>query len=175
MDNIFVAKLGKTIGLKGTLKIFIDSDFPEQFKKNATLTTFKNQNLTIEYINLKNSTVKFMDINTIEDAKKYTNSQLFTDKKNTIKNCKLEKNQYFWFDLINCKIIQDNELLGKIKDIYRYPTDDYFEICTNIELLNDDFNVKTFLLPYNKNYIIDVDISSKKIVVKDAKDILLQS
>ena len=32
-NDIFVAKLGKAVGLQGHLRLFIDSDFPEQFKK----------------------------------------------------------------------------------------------------------------------------------------------
>jgi len=175
MQKIYIAKLGKTVGLKGLLKLYIDSDFPEQFKKNSKFITQKNKELIIESINLKNNTVKFIGINNIEDARIYINSQLYTSIEDTKKNCNLEENQYFWFDLIDCEIIENNELLGKIKDIHRYPVDDYFEIQTNKNLLTNDFKVKTFLLPYNKKYIINVDLKNKKIEVKLAKDILLNS
>lgn len=43
-DKIYVAKLGKTVGLKGDLKLFIDSDFPEQFKKMPYLLQIKTFN-----------------------------------------------------------------------------------------------------------------------------------
>ncbi len=175
MDKIYIAKLGKTVGLKGFLKIHIDSDFPEQFKNNATFTTNKNKTLTIESINMSNKTVKFVGIDTIEDAKKYINSQLFTSIEQTKKDCNLQEKQYFWFDLENCKIYENDEFLGEIVDIHRYPSDDYFEIKTSEDLLNDDFKVKTFLLPYNDNYIIDVDIENKKITTKNSKDILENS
>jgi len=175
MKDIFVAKLGKTVGLKGLLKLHIDSDFPDQFKKNAKFLTNKNKELIIESFNINNNTVKFLGINTIDDAQKYINSELYTSLEDTKNTCNLEKNQYFWFDLISCNIIESNELLGKIKDIHRYPVDDYFEIQTNNKLLNDDFKVKTFLLPYNKTYIKNVDLNNKIIEVSGAKDILLNS
>ena len=175
MQKIFIAKLGKTVGLKGLLKLHIDSDFPEQFKKNSTFITHKNKQLTIETINFKNNTVKFVGINSIEDARVYINSELYTSMEKTKENCNLKENQYFWFDLINCDIIENNELLGKIKDIHRYPVDDYFEIQTDKKLLSNDFKVKTFLLPYNKTYILNVDLQSKKVEVTSAKDILLNS
>ena len=175
MEKIYIAKLGKTVGLKGQLKIFIESDFPEQFKKDNTFTTHKKKQLKIEVINLKNNTVKFVGIDNIDDAKQYVNSLLFTTLEDTKQNCTLKEKQYFWFDLINCKIIENNDLLGTIVDIHRYPIDDYFEIKTNEKLLNDDFKVKTFLLPYNDNYILDVNIDKKEIIVKNANDILLQS
>ena len=46
-NNIYVAKLGKAVGLQGHLRLFIDSDFPEQFKKGATFTT--NRNLQLKF------------------------------------------------------------------------------------------------------------------------------
>jgi len=175
MEKIYIAKLGKTVGLQGQIKIHIDSDFPEQFKSNTILTTHKNIELTIETINIKNKTVKFKDINTIEDARRYVNSELFTTLEDTHKNCNLNKNQYFWFDMQDCLIFEDEEELGIVKEIHRYPIDDYLEIQTNTTLLSDDFKVKTFLIPYNDIYIISVDTEKKQIITKNAKDILINS
>lgn len=170
-EKIYVAKLGKTVGLNGTMKVYIDSDFPEQFKKNAKFITQKNKQLTVENFNSNNSTVKFLDINSVEDAKKLTNSHLFSSIEATKQNCKLKKDQYFWFDLIGCDIIENNEILGKIIDIQRLPLDDYFVIETTKELQQKDLT-KQFLIPYTKQYIQSVDIANKKIIVTNAKDIL---
>ena len=175
MNKIFVAKLGKTVGLQGNIKIHIDSDFPQQFQKDAKFTTQKNKTLIIESINMTNKTVKFKSLNTIEDIQKYVNSELYTSMEQTIISCTLQKDQYFWFDLLSCNIIEDNENLGKIKDIHRYPVDDYFEIETNPSLLSEELKVKTFLLPYNKKYILDVDIENKIIKCANAKEILENS
>ncbi|NPA50162.1 MAG: ribosome maturation factor RimM, partial [Epsilonproteobacteria bacterium] len=38
-DKILVAQIGRSVGLKGYLKLNIFSDFPEQFKKNRVLDT----------------------------------------------------------------------------------------------------------------------------------------
>jgi 16S rRNA processing protein RimM len=48
MNKVYVAKLGKAVGLQGHLRLFIDSDFPEQFKKGAVFTT--NRNLTLKVL-----------------------------------------------------------------------------------------------------------------------------
>ena len=69
-SEVYVAKIGKTVGLKGQLKLHIDSDFPEQFKKNLILYTDKNQKLVIESYNATSKAVKFIGIDTIEAAKK---------------------------------------------------------------------------------------------------------
>lgn len=173
MENIYIAKIGKTVGLKGQMKIHIDTDFPEQFTKGAVLITHKKQSLTIETINTTSKTVKFEGIDTIEDAQKYTNSQLFTTHEDTIKNCKLEEKQFFWFDMIDCNIYEDDKLLGSITDVHRYPIDDYLEIQTDKSMLeSNDKLSKTFLLPYNDTYILEVYIQKKTILVKNAMDIL---
>jgi len=173
MDNVYVAKIGKTVGLKGQLKLNIDTDFPEQFKKNAIFTTNKKQELTIESINLTSKTVKFFEINSIEEAQRYINTQLLTTQEDTIKNCKLEKKQFFWFDIEQCNIYEDGKFLGKIKEIHRYPIDDYLEIETSAELFeqNKEYS-KSFMIPYNDHYIQEVNIKDKIINVTNAMEIL---
>jgi 16S rRNA processing protein RimM len=171
MDRIYVARLGKTIGLKGQQKLIIDSDFPEQFKKNSKFTTDKNQELTIESFNTNNNTVKFVGIDTIHNAKKLTNRQLFCSSQDTKKSCILNEKQFFWFDMIGLKIIENNEILGVIEDIQRMPLSDYLLIKTSQELQNKDYS-NQFLLPYVDNFIIKVDMKDKNILVKNSKDIL---
>jgi 16S rRNA processing protein RimM len=170
-DKIYVAKLGKSIGLKGEQKLHIDSDFPEQFKPNATFTTDKNQILTIQSYNQKNNTVKFKEINSVEEAKKITNRQLFVSYDDTKKLCNLEEKQFFWFDIVGCSIKQDDEILGVVTDIQRMPLSDYLYIKTSKEF-TDKKMPNSFLLPYIDNYIQKVDIENKIIFAINAKDIL---
>ncbi|ADG94159.1 16S rRNA processing protein RimM [Arcobacter nitrofigilis DSM 7299] len=173
-NKIYVAKLGKSVGLNGEIKIFLDSDFPEQFKKGAIFITNKGNSLTVNSFNESRGTINFVEINNIDDAKKLTNQQLFTSQENTKENCKLNKDQFFWFDLIDCMVFENEENLGTIIEIHRYPLGDYFEIKTETSLVEKNLP-KTFLLPYEKNYIKSVDIKSKKIEAKDAKAILENS
>jgi 16S rRNA processing protein RimM len=171
MDKIFIAKLGKTVGLKGQQKLHIDTDFPEQFKKDTKLTTDKNQELIIETFNHVNDIVKFFGIDTIEAATKLINSQLYVSKEDTRDICKLGEKQFFWFDMIGCTIKENNQILGTINDIQRMPLNDYLIMDTSEELIKQDFS-KTFLLPYTDNYIILVDIENKSILTNGAKAIL---
>ena len=110
-NKIPIAKIGKTYGIKGWQKIHLLTDFPEQFKPNTTFESDKI-NLTIEKIDLKRKLVKFKGINTPEDAKKLTNRLLYTTKEQTKENIKLKENEYFWFDIIGCKIEENNQTLG---------------------------------------------------------------
>ena len=171
MEKIYIAKLGKTVGLKGQQKLHIDSDFPEQFKKNTKLTTRKNQELIIESYNHSNGTVKFIGIDTIEDAKKLTNQELYVSKDDTLNQCKLGKNQFFWFDIINCTVKQNDKILGEVEDIQRMPLSDYLLITTTKQLVEKGY-AKSFLLPYDKNFILNVDIRNKLIMIKNGFEIL---
>lgn len=171
-DQVYIAKIGKTVGLKGQLKLHTDTDFPEQFSKNCSFVTNKKITLTIDTFNSTSKTVKFKELNTIEEAQRVINQQLFTTLEDTKQNCILNDNQFFWFDLVGCKIIENGLYLGDITEVQRFPQCDYFEIQTSKNLVENKNLSKVFLLPYNDNYIINVDIQNKEINVKDAMDIL---
>jgi len=171
MDRIYIAKLGKTVGLKGQQKLIIDTDFPEQFKKNTKLTTDKKQELIIETYNATSNVVKFVGIDSIEAAKKLTNRQLFVSADDTRDNCTLNDKQFFWFDMIGCEVKENDEILGKVSDVQRMPLSDYLMIETDPKLIEKGFST-SFLLPYVDTYIINVNIETKSIAVQEAKDIL---
>ncbi len=171
MNDIYVAKLGRAVGLKGEQKIHIESDFPEQFKENSKFITDKKQELIVESFNSKNNTIKFVGINNIDLAKKLTNRLLFVTIEDTKKQCQLKEKEFFWFDLMDTQIIENEEILGKVVDIQRLPSCDYLVVNTTDELKKQKLS-NQFLLPYLDNYIVKVDIENKIIIVKNSKDIL---
>lgn len=175
MNDIYVAKLGKTVGLKGHLKLFIDSDFPNQFKKGKSFTTNKNLNLKVLEYNSSRELILFENYEDVDTAKKLTNQQLFTSVEQTRQNCDLEKNEFFWFDLMDCEIYEEEMKLGVVKDILRYPLNDYLEIKTSEELIKKELP-KVFLIPHIfDTYILSVDVENKLIKVKNSYEILENS
>jgi len=167
-SKIPIAKIGKTYGTKGWQKIHLLTDFPEQFKKDATFESDKTT-LTIENIDLKKGIIKFKGINSPEEAKKLTNRILYTTKEKTKEEIKLKENEYFWFDIIECDIYEENELLGKVKEIQRINDNDYLLIETN-QSLNPKYP-KRFLIDFKRN-VKEVDIKNKKIFTQKAKELL---
>ena len=168
MQKVNVAKLGRAVGLKGEMKIYLLSDFPEQLKKGAKFS-INDKELVVEYFDLKRDVIKFVGINTPEEAKKLTNKILTTTIEETKNSCELKENEYFWFDVIGCEVFEDGKKLGIIKDIYRYPQSDYLFILTNKDLKE---RPKSFLIPFIDKFIKDVDIEAKKIEVVGGQDIL---
>lgn len=170
MQKVEVAKLGRSIGLKGEMKLHLLSDFPEQFKKGAKFK-IGDIELIVEYYNPKRGVVKFLGINTPEEAKKLTNKVITSTIEDTRKSCELKEDEYFWFDIIGCELIEDGKKLGVVIDIQRYPSSDYLLVKTDEELVNLG-KAKTFLIPYIDKFIKNVKIDDKKIEVKEALDIL---
>jgi len=166
--KIPIAKIGRTHGIKGWQKIYLLTDFPEQFKPGATFSSDKTS-LTIEKIDLKKGLVKFKGYDTPEDAKKLTNRMLYTTEEETKENIKLKKNEYFWFDIIGCDVYENSKHLGKVKEIERADVD-YLVINTDEKLIKEGYP-KRFLIDF-KRHVKDVDVENKKIEACGAIDIL---
>ncbi len=169
-DNSLIAQIGRTIGLWGDLKFHLHTDFPEQFKVGNTYKSNRGD-LTIADINFKRGIIRFTGYESIDSAKKLTNTKLFADEKLTKENCNLSEGQHFWFDIIGCVVKQDDELLGVIEDIQRMGDTDYLIIETDKVLVEAGLS-KNFLLPYIDRYVIKADTEEKIVYTQDAKDIL---
>jgi len=169
-ERFFIAQVGRTVGLWGDLKFHLHTDFPEQFKKGATFQSSSGE-LTIADVNMKRGLVRFVGYESIDAAKKLTNVKLYANEAQTKANCNLEKGQHFWFDIIGCDVVEEQEVLGRVEDIQRLADVDYLVIHTDKALVDAGLP-KNFLLPYIERYIIEADTDAKVIRVKDGKDVL---
>jgi 16S rRNA processing protein RimM len=166
-NKISIAKIGKAHGVKGWVKLHLLTDFPEQFKAGKTFEADK-VTLTVENINRKNNTIKFVGYNTPEEAKKLTNRLIYSDEETSKDDIKLKKDEWFWFDIIGCEVIENDKLLGIVEDINRINDIDYIVVNINKDL---GYKQNRFLFDF-KRHIIDVDIENKKLYVKDTIPIL---
>ncbi len=169
-DNSLIAQIGRTIGLWGDLKFHLHTDFPEQFKVGNTYKSNRGD-LTIADINFTRGIIRFTGYESIDSAKKLTNTKLFANEAQSKENCDLNEGQHFWFDIIGCVVKQDDEVLGIIEDIQRMADTDYLSVKTDTVLVEAGLS-KNFLLPYIERYIIKADTEEKIVYTKDAKDIL---
>ncbi len=169
-DDSLIAQIGRTIGLWGDLKFHLHTDFPEQFKVGNTYKSNRGD-LTIADINFTRGIIRFTGYESIDSAKKLTNTKLFANEAQTKENCDLNEGQHFWFDIIGCVLKQGDEVLGMIEDIQRMADTDYLSIKTDTVLVEAGLS-KNFLLPYIERYIIKADTEEKIVYTKDAKDIL---
>ncbi len=141
----FVGKLTKTHGLKGELAIWLDVDYPEEYEDlesillevKGELVPFFVENIQIR---ANKSIIKFENIDTLDDAKKLVNIDLYLPNDNLPD---LEDDQFYYHEIIDFKVIDENlGELGVVKEVYTADIQDLIAmIYQNSEVLipiNDD-------------------------------------
>lgn len=169
---LHVATLGRSVGLKGDMKLHSTTDFSHQFKKNAIFLIDKDISVTLDSVDLKKGTVRITGYDTPEACKKLVNKKLFVTVKESREACALKENEFFWFDIIGCFVYESDVLLGKVHDIERIGSTDYLHIATDDILINEEGAAKFFLVPYIDQFVLDAKPAEKKIWLQGAKDIL---
>ena len=137
MELIKIGKIVNTHGIKGELRIL--SKFP--YKEKIFI---KNMKL---YIDKK-------DIETINTYRKYKGKNVYVNKEDIT----LSKEEYLDEDIIGMTVIYNNIEKGIVSDIERYDKN---------TLLKIDGKNKYYLIPYNYNLIDKIDITNKKIYIKN--------
>jgi 16S rRNA processing protein RimM len=166
-ELIEVAKLGRAVGLKGFLKLHNFSDFPEQFKKGGRFFIDESESLEIAEFDKQKSIVRFVGINDRDIASKLTNKILKITKEATKNSCKLKKDEFFWFDIIGCKIVENGQNLGIVDDIERIGSQDYLHVKTDEKFVKDGLQ-KDFLIPYTDRFILHVNTDLQEIITQYA-------
>ncbi len=168
---IHVATLGRTVALKGDMKLNLFTDFPEQFAKNATFTLENGTVITLASYNPERELVHIIGYDTPETAKLLTNAKLYTTYEETRKRCKLKEGEYFWFDLIGLSIFEGDVLLGVLDEIERIGPQDYLSVKTDGALVAKGLP-ESFLIPYIDRFVLKADLEMKRIMVEGGLDLL---
>lgn len=168
-ELLHVATLGKSVGLKGFMKLHVVSDFPEIFVSGKSFMLNSGQSVSIEAVD--KNLVKLCGIDSPEACKPFINKKLFMTHKQTREDCLLRHNQYFYFDIIGLKIVEDDQQLGIVSSIERITDIDYLLIKTDSKLVAKKLP-KSFLMPYHDRFILHVDINKQIILVSGGLDIL---
>lgn len=168
-----VAKLGRTVGLKGALRLHNLSDFPAQFKKGAVFYDNKGKKFSIKSFEPSASLVIFENFENVESAKELVNTVLLRSVEDTRKFCRLSKDEFFYFDIIGLEVFENDQKLGIVCDILENGAGFLLLLQTDEKLLEN--HVKEFFIPYNDHFIILVDLKNKKIITQNALAILENS
>lgn len=171
---IEVAQVGRLVGLKGELKLHLQCDFPEQFRKGKTFTTQKGQTLEVFSYSASKGLISFVGYQSRESALALVNTVLFTTKEASAQECALKEGEFFWFDIIGSKVIDEGQCLGVVDEIERIVNVDYLVVKTSEEYVKSGFP-KSFYIPYIDRYIVTFNASEKEVVTKDALGLLENS
>jgi len=156
-DKIQVGIITKPQGLRGEMRVQIfGNDLQELLTCNYFYLGESQEKFVIQK-SRSNGTmliVSLQSIDTIEKAEALRNSKVFVDKTQL---SSLEQNEYFIEDLLNCEVICEKNVIGKIIEVDNYGAS-YF-------LTVQSCDGKEILFPFLKDVIINVDVNGKQIEV----------
>ena len=154
---VLVAKLGRTVGVRGFVRLHNLSDFPEQFECGAS---FFDKNSRVLKIKARNAqSVLFEGFESLESAKMLVNLELFQSVEKSRASCKLNEGEFFYFDIIGLEVFENGLLLGVVKDILP-AGNDLLLIKSDESLVKKGF-VSEFYLPYVDFYVKSVELGAK--------------
>jgi 16S rRNA processing protein RimM len=158
-----VGKIVNTQGIKGELKVLLQTDFPEtRFQKGNKLIMQdpgQKTEMTVEVesgrLQKNVYIVKFAGFNDINQVEKYKGWMLKVLASDLLE---LEEDQYYYHEIIGCNVVtEEGETLGTITDILTPGANDVW-VVTRPE-------GKPILLPVIDDVILKVDIAAKQILV----------
>lgn len=154
---MLVAKLGRTVGVQGFVRLRNLSDFPEQFECGAS---FFDKNSRVLKIKARNAqSVLFEGFESLECAKTLVNLELFQSVEKSRASCKLDDDEFFYFDIIGLEVFENGLLLGVVKDILP-AGNDLLLIKSDESLVKKGF-ASEFYLPYVDFYVKSVELGAK--------------
>ena len=150
---VIIAKIGRSFGLTGHLKLNVFSEIPESVD-NFFVFIDQWQILEAEFVWGSNPLIKIPEYNSPEAARYWTNKFLAIPRSALPE---LNENEYYWHDLIGLKVINKNkENLGIVSRV------ESFGAQPNIIIKNN--NTET-IIPILDDIIITKDFSNKLITV----------
>ncbi len=162
MTKLIIGTILKTQGLKGTVKVFSQTDFaPTRYKKGNTvyIETKSGEEIKVTvkdyYFYQGFDYVTFEEYPTIESIEPLLGSKIFANKEELPP---LEEGSYYFCDLIGLDVIDETRgNVGKVIEI-----NDYVGRRSLRVLLK---NKKEILIPYIGAFVKKVDLANKKIEV----------
>lgn len=166
-DCFYLGKIVKKYSFKGELLAKLDTDEPAIYENldaifidiNSTLIPFFIEKSQLHKSDLLR--LKFDDINNEEDAEALLKSDLYLPLELLPK---LEGNKFYFHEVINFKLIDENfGLVGVVKGVNDTTAQALFEV---------DRDGIEILIPLNDDFIKKIDRTNKSITVNTPKGLI---
>lgn len=156
-DYIYIGKIVNTHGLKGEIRII--SDFERKdlvFIKGMPIYIGRKKEKEVinSYRHHKNFEMITMDgYYDINEVLRYKGLYVYIKRS----DLKLKDNDYLETDLLDFDVLLNNNIIGKVKDIT--------DAGSNNKILIIKTNSKEVFIPYQKEFIKEVNINKKYIII----------
>lgn len=155
MKYLEVGKIVTTHGIRGEVKIQVITDNLSRFEKGSILYIGeeKEQIIVDNYRVQKNMVLlSFNGITNINDVLKYINKMIYVDIDEV-----RDEDEIYYDDLIDCIVLVDEQVIGVVTDVIEVPQGEILQIKKQ--------NGKNVLVPFVDEFIVEVDIKNKKIII----------
>lgn len=158
-----VGKIVNTHGIRGELKVYPQTDFPDvRFKPGSKLTMYppgSGAPVVVEVVSSRDQKkmfiVKLKGYDDINQVEKYKGWEL---KVSDAERVTLEEGEYYVRDIIGCEVVTDEgQTLGTITDTLSPGANDIWVVKLP--------KGKELLLPVIDDVVLDVDIAARKVKV----------
>ncbi len=163
MDLIYVGKIVNTHGIKGELRIKSKIEYKERVFKVGNVLYIgnsKEKEVIGSYrVHKDYDMVTFKGYDNINQVLKYLNKEVYIDRE----DIGLDEQEYLLDDLRGLEVYQDENRLGKVKEI----------VYNGSNILLSITGEKDFYIPNNANFIKQVDLKNKKVEVSNTEGLML--
>lgn len=166
MKYLNVGKIVTTHGIRGEVKVKVETDDDSRFDAGNKLYVGLDDKHISDEIIIDSARyqkdiilLSFNKFNNINDVLKYVGLSLYVDI-DEVRN----DGEIYYDDLIDCKVIVNEEEIGIVSDVMEVPQGEILRIKKN--------NGKTSLVPYVDEFIKDVDINKKVIIINPIEGLL---
>lgn len=161
-EYLNVGKIVNTHGIRGEVRVISQTDFPEQrYQKGAKLTLFRDGTAPLELTITSHRKHKNFDLLTFEGYPNINDVEAFRDgilKVSEEDLTDLEENEFYYYEIIGSTVIdENNEVLGKVKEILATGANDVWIIQRK--------GKKDVLIPYIESVVKEIDVDKKEIHV----------
>lgn len=167
--QLVVARIGRAHGVRGEVTIEVRTDKPEERFIVGSLINTEPANLgplKIASIRNHNGTL-LLSFEGREDrnrAEELRNVLLVADVE--LSHDELDEDEFHATEIIGCSVIlESGELLGEVIDILQLPSQDTL-------VIKRSSGADEVLIPFVKKHVPELDLNSRKIVVKDVEGLV---
>lgn len=159
MDLVFVGKIVNTHGIKGELRIISDFEKKELVFKSGNRIIIDNEEHVIRTYRKHKifDMITIDDFENINDVLNYVGKNVYVSRD----SLKLKENDYLFSDLIGLNVINNDTDYGIVCD---------YQLGNN-PLIKVKYD-KDYYIPLNNEFIKNVDLKLKKIIVENIEGLL---
>lgn len=158
MKYVLIGKIVNTHGLRGEVRILSSFKYKDKVFKNGMKIYIGKDKICEEITSYRYHKIFDMitmnGYNDINQVLKYKGEYVFVNKEDVL----LDEGQYLDEDIIGLNVFVDGRLLGKVKKIEKHSVNEILVIK------NDE---KNYLVPYNFDIILSIDLEKREMNVKN--------